>query len=178
MTFDMNGYTDVATRLDMAFHKFPELRIQETHREIVGVGENTYIAVRVTVWRTPDDPLPVVAEAWERWPGRTPFTQGSEYMNASTSAVGRALRFAGIGPSGPIASRDEVAVRRSETEPLPAQSGRTGEHPSGAGQATAKQIGLLRALMRARGVDNWTPPDNLTLEYASALIKELKEEQQ
>lgn len=39
MTFDINGYTDVATRLDMAFHKFPELRIQETHREIVGVKE-------------------------------------------------------------------------------------------------------------------------------------------
>lgn len=191
MSFDLTGYVDVATRLDLAFQRFPDLRIQETKREIVGVNDHTFIAVQVTVWRTLDDALPVVAEAWETFPGRTAFTKGSEYQNASTSALGRALRFAGISAQSPIASTDEVKVRKLEqsTQPVtqptdaelhqlleqPASSSRR-DHPAGSGLATAKQVAYIRNLMRKAGVDNWIPPDGFTSADASALIEELKED--
>ena len=175
MAFDLSGYTDVATRLDMAFHQYPDIRIQEIHREIVGVGDNLFVSVRVCVWRTADDPLPVIAESWQEYPGRSQFTRGSEYENASTSAIGRALRFAGIGPSGPIASADEVRIAQAD-QPLPPQATRTADHPAGTGPASTKQVAYIRGLMRSHGVDNWTPPDLFTSADASALISELKAE--
>lgn len=53
--------------------------------------------------------------AWERVPGRTPYTEGSEAQNAETSAVGRALVFGGFADAlEGIASADEVRNRRVE----------------------------------------------------------------
>ena len=38
---DLSNYVDVATRLKMALEQYPELRIQETNREFVEVGDRT-----------------------------------------------------------------------------------------------------------------------------------------
>lgn len=186
MAYELNGYIDVATRLDLAFQKHPDLRIQETHREIVGIGDSTFLAVQVTIWRTPDDTHPVIAEAWEPFPGRTAFTRGSEYMNASTSAVGRALRFAGIGAGAPIASADEVRIRQQESpviQPAPVEE-RQAVDPAKAiprpmritTEASPAQLNKLRAMMRSKGVTDWNPPEGMTKQEASALIDDIMQE--
>ena len=53
--------------------------------------------------------------AWEIFPGRTPYTRGSELMNAETSAWGRAIIALGASDSKQgIASREEVRNRAAE----------------------------------------------------------------
>ena len=37
----MDGYVDVATRLKLAFEKYPDLRIQETAREVIEMPDPT-----------------------------------------------------------------------------------------------------------------------------------------
>jgi len=183
--YELNGYMDVATRLDLAFQKYPDLRIQETRREVITVHDTTYVAVQVTVWRTPDDPLPAIAESWEVTPGRSNFTRNSEYENASTSAVGRALRLAGIGAGGPIASADEVRVRQSESptiQPAPIEERQAVDpagpipRPARVNEASPAQLNKLRAMMRSKGVTDWTPPAGLTKFDASLLIDEIMQE--
>jgi hypothetical protein len=45
----------------MAFKRWPELRIQETSREVIEMPDKTcFIRATVTIWRTPDDPIPVI----------------------------------------------------------------------------------------------------------------------
>ena len=148
----MDNYVDVATRLKIAFERWPELRIQETSREIVEMPDKScFIRCTVTIWRSPDDPLPVVASACEIYPGRTPYTKFSESEVGYTSAVGRALAYAGIGANKSLASRDEVMAAQSRQPtrlapvvllpdaevPFPEVPQR--DYPS------AKQLGMMRA---------------------------------
>jgi hypothetical protein len=56
----MDNYVDVATRLKWAFEKYPDLRIQETHREVIEMPDKScFIRCVVTIWRTADDLIPV-----------------------------------------------------------------------------------------------------------------------
>ncbi len=72
----MDGYVDVATRLKLAFEKYPDLRIQETAREVIEMPDKScFIRCTVTIWRTADDPIPCIATACEIYPGRTSFTK-------------------------------------------------------------------------------------------------------
>ena len=105
----MDGYLDVATRLKMAFEKYPDLRIQETHREVVEMPDKScFIRCTVTIWRTADDLIPCVASACELYPGRTSFQKYSENEVGYTSAVGRALAYMGFSGNKSLASLDEV----------------------------------------------------------------------
>lgn len=113
---DLSGYVTVAERLAAALARFPDLRVVESAPEIVELGDAVYLSVNVTVYRMGDDPRPTNARAWERWPGRTPYTKDSEQMNASTSALGRALGYMGFGIARSISSADEVAVAQSRRE--------------------------------------------------------------
>lgn len=181
---NLDGYVDVSTRLRLALAKFPDLRVSESDPRVITVGESLYVQVTSTVWRTPDDPIPCRASAWEKTPGRTPFTRDSEMMNASTSALGRALGLMGFGIVASVASQDEVQLRIQDrsgnakpnyVEPDPAGEL---ERPvtTSTDEASAKQLGWLRGLMRARGVEDWRPPKGMTKEEASELIMELKAE--
>jgi hypothetical protein len=79
--------------------------------------EQTFIVVVVAARRTPDDPAPGVGMAWEVFPGRTPYTLGSELMNAETSAWGRAIIAVGAADSKKgIASAEEVRNRQAERD--------------------------------------------------------------
>ena len=70
----MDNYVDVATRLKWAFEKYPDLRIQETHREVIEMPDKScFIRCVVTIWRSADDQIPVVASACELYPGKTSF---------------------------------------------------------------------------------------------------------
>ena len=149
----MDNYVDVATRLKLAFERWPELRIQETHREVIEMPDKTcFIRCVVTIWRDANDPLPVIASACEVYPGRTPYTKMSENEVGNTSAIGRGLAMMGIGANKSIASRDEVQAAQSrqptqlaEVVPFP-ENGPANTYPS------SKQLGMMRGLANGKGI--------------------------
>ena len=148
--FNLGDYVDVPTRLAEALKRWPNLRIQETKPIIVTVDSQQYVEISCTVWRDLDDLIPMIAYCWEPIPGRTPYTKGSEMMNASTSCLGRALGFLGMGIGKSIASRNEVQARQPATvaEVVPI---RDFEQPfddttDSKQYATPKQRGMIRAL--------------------------------
>lgn len=123
---DLSGYVPVVERLQRALAAYPELRIVERPARVVELGDSVFVVASVTVHRTPDDPLPTSAEAWEPFPGRTPYTRNSEAANAATSALGRALGYMGYGLTTSIASADDVRARSGEPEPAHNREGREG----------------------------------------------------
>jgi hypothetical protein len=161
MGFSLDNYVDVATRLQLAFAKYPDLRIQETAREVIEMPDKScFIRCTVTVWRNSDDPIPVVASACELYPGRTPYTKFSENEVGFSSALGRALAYAGFAANKAIASRDEVEAAQSRQPttrlasvtpindvevPFP-EEGPAKVYPS------TKQLGLMRGLANGKGI--------------------------
>ena len=85
------GYEEVADRIHRFYKQHPEGRVFTKGWEVVSVGQQTFIVVEALVFTGKDDALPGKGVAWEQFPGRTPFTRGSELMNAETSAWGRTL---------------------------------------------------------------------------------------
>ncbi len=162
MTGFMDNYVDVATRLKMAFERWPELRIQETHREVIEMPDKScFIRCVVTIWRSPEDLIPVIASACEIYPGKTSFTKSSESEVGYTSAIGRGLAMMGIGANKSIASRDEVqaAQSRQPTGRLaPVVPMHDVEQPfetDGASPyANPKQLGLIRVLASKQNMSN------------------------
>ena len=153
MGFSLDNYVDVATRLRLAFDKYPDLRIQETGREIIEMPDKScFIRCTVTVWRDALDPIPAVATACELYPGRTPYTKNSENEVGFTSALGRALGYMSFGINNAIATRDEVqaAQSRQSTRLAPVVPLHEVEQPFETSNAkvyaTPKQRGLIRAL--------------------------------
>jgi hypothetical protein len=158
--FNLDNYVDVPTRLGMALQKYPDLRIQETQREIIEMPDKScFIRCTVTVWRDQADPIPAVASACEIYPGRTPYTKMSENEVGFTSALGRALGYMGFGISKSIASRNEVEAAQSRQPtgrlapvvpmhdvevPFPDEPQRE--------YATPKQMGMMRALANGQGL--------------------------
>lgn len=112
-------YVDVAERLTTFFERFPTGSIQCQPAEIKTIGDKTFISVIAVVYRSPEDQLPAIAEAWEPFPGTTNFTRNSEAMNAGTSAVGRSLALIGLHTKRSLATKQEVQNRVAEqTEPV------------------------------------------------------------
>lgn len=112
MSYDLSEYVDVAERERQFFERYPDGRIQVDLVDVRdGSDELSAWAAKATIWRSPEDPLPVCDWAVEPVPGKTAFTRDSEAMNASTSAVGRAIVLAGF-PSKKIASAEEVRARQ------------------------------------------------------------------
>ncbi len=169
---DLSNYVDVPTRFAMALERWPELRLIENRPEVITVNDKVFIAVTVQAWRTPDDPIPAQATAWEPIPGLTPFTRNSEMMNASTSALGRVLGFMmSFGPK--MASVEEVRNRQPETN-APAVLVKQAQEPRratlGANATNAPSEAQMRFL---RGL-NYEGPAPATKQEASALIKRLQ----
>ena len=170
MSFNLDNYVDVPTRLRMALEKHPDLRIQESQPVFREVSDKLYIEIRCTVWRDKDDTLPVIAYCWEPFPGTTPYTRDSEPMNASTSALGRALGMMGFGIEHKMASKQEVMARQQPptvttevatyadggavADPFTDQPQTTNivKFKDPKGKASDKQLGMIRALARGRGL--------------------------
>jgi len=149
--FNLGDYVDVPTRLAEALKRWPNLRIQETKPIIVVVDNQQYVEISCTVWRDETDLLPMIAYCWEPIPGRTPYTKGSEMMNASTSCLGRALGFLGMGINKSIASRNEVQARQPSPIAVVVPMRDDLEQPFGNTTDTKqyvspKQRGMIRAL--------------------------------
>ena len=169
---DLTNYVDVPERFRQALQRWPELRVMENRPEIITIGDKVFIAVTVQAWRTPDDQIPAQNTAWEIFPGATPFTRGSEMMNASTSALGRVLGFMmSFGPK--MASAEEVRNRQTDTH-TPAVLVRQLEKPRtqalGANASNAPSEAQMKFL---RGL-NYEGPAPETRNDASALIKRLQ----
>ena len=153
MSFNLGDYVDVRSRLQLALKKYPDLRIQETLREIIEMPDKScFIRCTVTVWRDLNDVIPCVASAAEIYPGKTPYTKNSENEVGFTSALGRALGYMGFGIDKSIASRDEVqaAQSRQPTQlatvvPFP-EEGAQKVYPSN------KQLGMMRGLANGKGI--------------------------
>jgi hypothetical protein len=158
---DLSNYVDVPTRFALALDKWPDLRVVESPPEVVTVGDQTFISVTMTVYRTPDDLIPARGCAWEPIPGKSSFTRGSEMMNASTSALGRCIGL--MMPFGKMASMEEVRNRQPETRTQkPAETtSSAGDSPSDA------QLRMIRALGHSDAMPT-------TKAAASTLITALK----
>jgi hypothetical protein len=133
MAFDskgLNDYIDVAQRIADFRERYPDGSLQPADpatpfevREIKGVAKDgkdftaTFIVYTAAAYRTPHDERPGVGVAWEVFPGRTPYTLGSELMNAETSAWGRAIVAALASDSRRgVSSREEVRNRVAERD--------------------------------------------------------------
>ena len=115
MSFNMDDYVDVAERIRVVKQMYPEAVFRPANPmepfKVVEIGGATYIAYTAALYRDPFDACPAIACAWEEVPGKTPYTKGSELMNAETSAWGRCAIALGI-PSKKIASVDEIKARQ------------------------------------------------------------------
>ena len=113
------SYQEVAERMKLARELWPNCIFRAANPEkpflIVEVQGSTYIIYTAALYRDSSDEKPAIGTAWEEVPGRTPYTKGSELMNAETSAWGRACVAAGI-PAKKIASFEEVRNRQSAPE--------------------------------------------------------------
>lgn len=165
MSFSLEGYVDVPTRLRRALEAFPDLRVQEGQAYIEETPAGHVLVCKVTVYRTADDPLPTIASASEPYPGKTPYTKDSERMVGFTSALGRALGYMGFGIENGIASANEIAARRTDGEPSKSSS----ERRSSTASLSAPSEGQIR-LLRALG----STQSPATKQEAMKLIDELK----
>ncbi|HZO65242.1 MAG TPA: hypothetical protein VFB74_09575 [Kribbellaceae bacterium] len=121
MAVDMSGYVDVATRIAEFREKHPDGCLRPVNPEqpyrIETIAGDTVITYTAAAYRGPDDRLPGIGVAQEPYPGRTPYTRGSEIQNAETSAWGRAIVAAlAADTRRGVASADEVRNRAAERE--------------------------------------------------------------
>jgi hypothetical protein len=124
MAFDkgsLDGYVDVATRIAEFRAAFPDGRLRPVNPDqpyrIETVGNDTFITYTAACYRTQDDPLPGIGTAQEAYPGKTPYTKGSEIQNAETSAWGRAIVAALQADTRKgISSHEEVRNRQAERD--------------------------------------------------------------
>lgn len=148
----LDDYVDVATRIAEFRIKYPHGWLapadpQHPYRieRILGTDkdgreiEQTFIVYVAAAHRESGDDEPGVGCAWEIFPGRTPYTRGSELMNAETSAWGRAIIALGASDSkAGIASREEVRNRQAERD-QPASVGLSAEQREDRGMMTTEQ---------------------------------------
>lgn len=117
--YSKTDYIDVAQRLAEFRERYPEGAMQPADLSqpyrIETIAGDTYIVVVAAAYRTPDDPRPGIGMAYEAYPGKTPYTKGSELQNAETSAWGRAMVAALAADTRKgVASANEVQNRRAE----------------------------------------------------------------
>ena len=125
MTYNLDGYVDVPTRIKLFMARHPEGSLQMDAPQFVEVEGKQWVIGRAYAYRTPDDARPGIGTAWEIVPGTTNFTRGSELQNLETSAWGRAIGALGIGIDASIATLDEIqhakergkVMRTTETPP-------------------------------------------------------------
>jgi hypothetical protein len=153
--FDLDAdYNEVKFRIVEFRTKYPEGSLQPADLTkpytIETIGGETFIVVAAAAYRTADDARPGIGMAYEVFPGKTPYTKGSELMNAETSAWGRAIVAAlAADTSKSVASATEVRNRKEEQK---AAAAKPAQPPAEASPADAARDRLRRSCA-ARGVD-------------------------
>lgn len=143
MSINLNEYIDVPERIAEFRAKYPEGSLQPWDKAkpytVEKIGDQIYIVVVAAAYRSKDDQLPGVGMAYEVFPGKTPYTRGSELQNCETSAWGRAIVAAlAADTKRGVASAHEVRNRVAERE----QADPTPQSP--ADQARARLLETLK----------------------------------
>lgn len=164
MSFNLDGYVDVAERIRMFAAKYPEGSLQ-SEVEFVNGG----VLCQARAYRTPSDERPGVGHAFEPIPGKTPYTKDSETMNAETSAWGRAIVALGF-ETKKIASADEVRARSgagTTDTATPRENGGTNEAGStpAPDNPAAKAMAAQAEAKAARTPDDDGIPENVILSF-------------
>ena len=169
---DLGDYVEVKDRLREALRQWPDMRVVETPPTLLEVGDRLFLVCRVEVFRTFDDSRPLIAQAWEPVPGRTPYTRDSELMVGMTSALGRALGYAGFGIAKSIASANEVKNRLTESPRIDANAagGTKGAWNPDNG-ASEKQKRAIWMICKKKGLE-MPNVDTMTMADAGAWIQE------
>lgn len=167
---DLTDYVTVAQRIAQFRTLHPggclrPLNPDQPYEIRVMPDDSTVIIVVAAAYRSPEDPLPGVGMAAEPFPGRTPYTRGSELMNAETSAWGRAIvAVLAADTSLAVASAEEVRNRREDGLPVNrdgslARSQVTDEEREAAGVMTKQQT---REHTQLRKLDHPRPAERST----------------
>lgn len=188
MGFDSKGlddYIDVAQRIAEFRTKHPEGSLQPLNpaqpfeiRELTGTGKDgkevkgTFIVYVAAAYRSPDDQRPGVGCAYEVFPGRTPYTAGSELQNAETAAWGRAIvAVLAADTRAGIASQQEVRNRQAERS-QPGADTFENAAPS-RGRQNGSQRGQVSRPVTAAGPAQEAGADAAVLEDWASKIDEL-----
>jgi hypothetical protein len=118
MSYSLDDYIDVKSRIELFYQKFPDGSIQF---EFCGLmeGNPDYIWGIARAYRTADDARPFVGTCSELAQGKTNFTRGSELANLETSAIGRCIGAAGIGLGKSMATKQEVSAAQARQGDTP-----------------------------------------------------------
>ena len=176
MSYNLDGYIDVASRIRLFMDKYPDGSLQMDAPEFVEVEGKKWVMGRAYAYRTPEDPRPGIGIAWEIVPGTTNFTRGSELQNLQTSCWGRAIGAIGIGVDASIATLDEVQQAKERAKVMqtteaipddpwntqtdtPAPAYRTLTKGSSMYPATEGQVKAIHAILGKQGTSD--PLDKL-----------------
>jgi hypothetical protein len=124
VAMNLDDYVDVPARIAEFRGKYPDGSLQPADLakpySVEVIDGQTCIVVVAAAYRDREDTRPGVGMAQEAFPGKTPYTRGSELQNAETSAWGRAIVAAlAADTKRSVASREEVRNRQAERdEPL------------------------------------------------------------
>jgi len=114
MSYDLNGYVDVAERIRVFKEQHPTGSLRCKDLSFVDFGGKSWVVYVAEAYRSPDDTIPGIGTAWEPVPGATPYTRNSEVQNAETAAWGRAIVASLAGDTRKVASADEVKMRTTQ----------------------------------------------------------------
>lgn len=117
----LGDYNSIPERIAEFKEQYPDGRLRPADLsepvKVRTIGDQTFLEYVALAYRDPEDRLPGVGVAWEKFPGTTPYTRNSEAMNAETSAWGRAIVAALIADAKKgIATQQEIRNRRAEQE--------------------------------------------------------------
>lgn len=156
MAYDLGDYEQVADRIQRFHQLHPAGRIVVGRPELIQAGDQLRVLVSAMVYRDPDSE-PCIDWAAEPFPGTTPYTRGSEWENASTSAVGRALRL--VLPGRHTATSSEIVARHHDQ---PTAGGLVYDLKQATTltavetvEATARDAGLIDADFRGQPIHHW-----------------------
>lgn len=123
MSIDLDSYNTVPERIVEFAAKYPDGSLQRVGElQFVSYAGADWVIYTAAAYRTPDDARPGIGTAWERIPGSTPYTKGSEVQNAETSAWGRAIvAVLAADTRKGVATAEEVRLAQTRQEPVPAR---------------------------------------------------------
>lgn len=181
----LEDYIEVPERIQRFYDKYPDGSLQGTW-EVAVIGDDTLIVYKAFAYRSATDTTPGIGTASEPYPGKTPYTKGSELMNAETSAWGRAIVALGfLAKDEKVASAEEVKLAKERQTKKPdvhdskSFADKVAALPGTVEMATVDQlerldkarvaVGVKRftAHLVSQGVDN---PGELTKETADKVL--------
>lgn len=160
-------YVDVAERIRLLLAQYPNACITTTTPVVINIAGHDFIEVTAHIDCKDESGRQSQDSAWEPFPGKTPYTRDSEMMNASTSAVGRAIGLLGIGLKKSVASSNEVRNRQQDRSSAPSSAG---PQP-----ATEAQLDAIKRIAAQKGIAiAESTLKEMTKSEASGMIDELK----